>query len=82
MNIISSICMCLVTGMDGSYFCVSLQVRMVHLHPEPFSVDNELLTPTLKNKRTQLRKTFAADINEMYVEYREREHRLKEQLQS
>ncbi len=42
------------------------QVRRVSLYLEPWSIENGLLTPTLKTKRPQLLKTFAADIDAMY----------------
>ena len=42
------------------------QVRRVSLYLEPWSIENGLLTPTLKTKRPQLLKTFAKDIESMY----------------
>lgn len=42
------------------------QVRRVSLYLEPWSIENGLLTPTLKTKRPQLLKTFADDIESMY----------------
>lgn len=42
------------------------QVRRVKLYIEPWSIENGLLTPTLKTKRPQLLKTFAVDIESMY----------------
>ncbi|XP_053967861.1 long-chain-fatty-acid--CoA ligase 5-like isoform X1 [Anastrepha ludens] len=33
------------------------QVKDIYLHPDPFSVQNGLLTPTFKAKRPQLNKT-------------------------
>ena len=41
-------------------------VRRVSLYLEPWSIENGLLTPTLKTKRPQLLKKFAADIDSMY----------------
>ncbi|XP_061685416.1 long-chain-fatty-acid--CoA ligase 1a [Syngnathoides biaculeatus] len=43
------------------------QVRDVALHPEMFSVQNGLLTPTLKAKRAQLRSHFRGQIDELYA---------------
>ncbi|XP_062864584.1 long-chain-fatty-acid--CoA ligase 1a isoform X2 [Trichomycterus rosablanca] len=43
------------------------QVRDILLHPEMFSVQNGLLTPTLKAKRTQLRTRFREHIDYMYA---------------
>jgi len=34
------------------------QVKAIHLHPEPFTVDNGLFTPTFKLKRPQARTAF------------------------
>ena len=42
------------------------QVKAVHLHPELFSVENGLFTPTFKLKRPQARIAFQADIDRMY----------------
>lgn len=42
------------------------QVRRVALYLEPWSIENGLLTPTLKTKRPQIFKTFAQDIESMY----------------
>ncbi|KAM3624334.1 uncharacterized protein V6R79_022146 [Siganus canaliculatus] len=43
------------------------QVRDITLHPEMFSVQNGLLTPTLKAKRAELRDRFREQINELYA---------------
>ncbi|KAG8423232.1 medium-chain fatty acid-CoA ligase faa2 [Metarhizium acridum] len=44
------------------------KVRGVYLDVEPFSIDNELLTPTLKLKRPQAAKKYRAEIDAMYAE--------------
>ncbi|XP_061627730.1 long-chain-fatty-acid--CoA ligase 1a isoform X6 [Phyllopteryx taeniolatus] len=43
------------------------QVRDIALHPEMFSVQNGLLTPTLKAKRAELLSHFRAQIDELYA---------------
>ncbi|XP_033820610.1 long-chain-fatty-acid--CoA ligase 1a isoform X1 [Periophthalmus magnuspinnatus] len=43
------------------------QVRDITLHPELFSVQNGLLTPTLKAKRAELRSHFRDQIDAMYA---------------
>lgn len=42
------------------------QVKYIYLHPEPFSIENGLLTPTMKSKRANLAKYFQTQINSMY----------------
>ncbi|XP_022319066.2 long-chain-fatty-acid--CoA ligase 5-like [Crassostrea virginica] len=45
------------------------QVANIHLFPELFSLENDLLTPTFKNKRPVLRKRFQSVINDLYAEF-------------
>ncbi|KAK3697774.1 hypothetical protein QZH41_010322 [Actinostola sp. cb2023] len=42
--------------------------KAIYLHPEPFSVENELLTPTFKAKRPAIEKRFSEQMNDLYVE--------------
>lgn len=42
------------------------QVKDIYLHPDPFSVQNGLLTPTLKSKRPQLKNYFKPQLEDMY----------------
>ncbi|KAM9715799.1 long-chain-fatty-acid--CoA ligase 5 isoform 1-T4 [Menidia menidia] len=42
------------------------QVRDVHVHPELFTVENGLLTPTLKAKRAELKVLFQQQIDNLY----------------
>ncbi|PNP41074.1 AMP-binding enzyme [Trichoderma gamsii] len=44
------------------------RVRNVYLDIEPFSIENELFTPTLKLKRPQTAKAFRTQIDKMYEE--------------
>ncbi|XP_031548879.1 long-chain-fatty-acid--CoA ligase 5-like [Actinia tenebrosa] len=44
------------------------KVKAIHLHPEPFSVENGLLTPTLKAKRVVILKHFREHIDKLYHE--------------
>nr|CAD7202119.1 unnamed protein product [Timema douglasi] len=43
------------------------QVKDIYLHPDPFSVQNGLLTPTFKSKRPQLKQYFKPQIEDMYA---------------
>ena len=42
------------------------KIKKVFLSDEPFTVENDLLTPTMKIKRAVARKHFAKEIKEMY----------------
>lgn len=42
------------------------QVKDIYLHPDPFSVQNGLLTPSFKYKRVQLKSYFKPQIEDMY----------------
>jgi long-chain acyl-CoA synthetase len=41
-------------------------VKSIHLSSEPFSVENDLLTPTFKLKRQQARDKYATEIQSLY----------------
>lgn len=41
-------------------------VKAVHLHPEEFSIENDLITPTFKLRRPQLLEFFKAQVDAMY----------------
>jgi long-chain acyl-CoA synthetase len=41
-------------------------VKDIYLHPEQFSIENNLLTPKMKTKRPELGKYFEKEIDEMY----------------
>ncbi|XP_066094744.1 long-chain-fatty-acid--CoA ligase 5 isoform X1 [Saccopteryx bilineata] len=47
------------------------QVKSILLHSEPFSIENGLLTPTLKAKRGELAKYFQTQINSLYESLQE-----------
>uniref|UniRef100_A0A1L8DZ27 Long-chain-fatty-acid--CoA ligase n=1 Tax=Nyssomyia neivai TaxID=330878 RepID=A0A1L8DZ27_9DIPT len=42
------------------------QVKDIYLHPDPFSVQNGLLTPTFKSKRPELKSYFKPQLEDMY----------------
>ncbi|CAG01617.1 unnamed protein product, partial [Tetraodon nigroviridis] len=42
------------------------QVKCLYLHPETFNIANGLLTPTLKNRRADIRRVFQEQIANMY----------------
>lgn len=46
--------------------CV-LQVRAIYIHTEMFSIENGLLTPTMKAKRNEMRQHFRPQIEELYA---------------
>ncbi|KAF0025713.1 hypothetical protein F2P81_022594 [Scophthalmus maximus] len=43
------------------------EVKDVHLHPEQFTIENGLLTPTLKAKRAELKALFQPQIDTLYA---------------
>lgn len=43
------------------------QVKAIHIHTEQFSIENGLLTPTMKAKRNELRQFFRANIDQLYA---------------
>ncbi|KAL8712806.1 MAG: hypothetical protein Q9220_003014 [cf. Caloplaca sp. 1 TL-2023] len=44
------------------------RVKNCYLYLEPFTIDNELLTPTLKLKRPQTAKMYRKEMDELYAE--------------
>ncbi|XP_047441574.1 long-chain-fatty-acid--CoA ligase 1-like [Mugil cephalus] len=44
------------------------QVKAIYIHTEMFSIENGLLTPTMKAKRNELRQYFRSQIDELYAE--------------
>jgi long-chain acyl-CoA synthetase len=44
------------------------RVRNINLCLDPFTIENDILTPTLKMKRPQAAKAFKAEIDRMYEE--------------
>uniref|UniRef100_A0A7N8XIT7 Long-chain-fatty-acid--CoA ligase n=1 Tax=Mastacembelus armatus TaxID=205130 RepID=A0A7N8XIT7_9TELE len=54
-------------GFVGSYMELCMNpVQDLYLHPEMFSIANGLLTPTLKSRRTDIRRVFQEQISSMY----------------
>lgn len=41
-------------------------IKKLYMCKEPFSVDNDLLAPTLKNKRHNIQRKYAKEINDLY----------------
>ncbi|XP_010587293.1 long-chain-fatty-acid--CoA ligase 5 [Loxodonta africana] len=58
------------TGKEGGLKSFE-QVKNIFLHPEPFSTENGLLTPTLKAKRAELSKYFRVQIDRLYESIQE-----------
>ncbi|OQS06607.1 long-chain-fatty-acid-CoA ligase, partial [Thraustotheca clavata] len=50
-------------GLLNGFECV----RAILLHPDPFTVENDLLTPTFKIKRNDVKKLFIKEIDALYV---------------
>lgn len=50
-----------------SVFSSFVQVKDIYLHPEQFTIENGLLTPTLKAKRAELKTLFQPQINQLYA---------------
>ena len=44
------------------------KIKKVHLTMTPFTVENDLITPTFKIKRNIAKKYFEAQIEQMYAE--------------
>ena len=44
------------------------KVKKVHLTMEPFTVENDLITPTFKIKRNVAKKVFQKEFDQMYAE--------------
>ncbi|OQR84170.1 hypothetical protein THRCLA_23095, partial [Thraustotheca clavata] len=42
-------------------------VRAILLHPDPFTIENDLLTPTFKIKRNDVKKLFIKEIDALYA---------------
>lgn len=43
------------------------KVKAIAIHPELFTVENGLLTPTLKAKRNEMRQFFRPQLDQMYA---------------
>lgn len=43
------------------------KVKAIYLEPEPFSVENDMLTPTFKLKRPQCKARYETHIRDMYA---------------
>ena len=50
-------------------FVVVLQVKDLLIIPEPFSIENDMLTPTLKTKRNVIKKNFKKQLDDLYSKY-------------
>ena len=44
------------------------KIKKIHIYGAPFTIENNLLTPTFKIKRNEAKKMFQAEIEAMYEE--------------
>lgn len=51
------------------------RIAAVHLTAEPFSTDNNLMTPSFKLKRPQLQKAFQKEIDALYAQLKNKSSR-------
>ena len=51
------------------------QAKAIYLHPEPFSVESGMLTPTMKIKRQPMAKYFHEQITAMYKKLQQETHK-------
>ena len=56
------------------------KIKGIYLATEPFTVENDLLTPTLKLKRAEASKAFRKEINELYKQVNEKTGKVKAKL--
>ncbi|KAG7282007.1 hypothetical protein CRUP_020112 [Coryphaenoides rupestris] len=55
-------------GLEGSYLeLCGMQVKAICVHTELFSIQNGLLTPTLKAKRVELQRQFRSQLDQLYA---------------
>jgi long-subunit acyl-CoA synthetase (AMP-forming) len=45
-----------------------VQVAAIYLAPEPFTVENNMLTPTFKLKRPQAKAAYQQQLDDMYAQ--------------
>lgn len=50
-----------------AFMYLPFKVKAIFIHPELFSVENGLLTPTLKAKRNELRQIFRPQLDQLYA---------------
>jgi long-chain acyl-CoA synthetase len=43
------------------------KIKQLHLVIDPFTIENDLLTPTMKVKRNVAKKVFDKEINDLYT---------------
>jgi long-chain acyl-CoA synthetase len=56
------------------------KIKGIYLATEPFTVENDLLTPTLKLKRTEASKVFRKEIVELYKRVNEKTGKVQAKL--
>lgn len=56
------------------------KIKAIYLDTEPFTVENDLLTPTLKLKRAEAARAFRKEIDGLYERMKENEGKIKAKL--
>ena len=56
------------------------KIKAIHLATEPFTVENDLLTPTMKLKRADAAKAFRKEIDELYKRVNEKSRKVSAKL--
>src|SRR5208282_5266235 len=56
------------------------KIKAIYLATEPFTVENDLLTPTMKLKRVEATKAFRRELDELYKRVNEKTRKVSAKL--